>query len=114
MRAPAITDAEIDRLRPLEQFGIGLLILPREFGDRAGIAAKGKETPLPRAVIGERNPGIVLNYRRAVGENEVAHAAEIAGMQKVRCALDQAVAGRERRAEFQEARRLDAGIGKIG
>ena len=35
-------------------------------------------------------------------------------MQQIRSALDQAVAGRERRAEFQEAARFHAGVGKIG
>src|SRR5882724_6318186 len=101
MRAPAIADAEIHRLCPPEQFGIGLLISSRKFRDRAGIAAEWEEAPLLGAVIGQRNSGIVLNDRRAVGEKEVAHRGEVAGMQEVRRTLEQAVAGRERGAEFQ-------------
>src|ERR1700676_5749887 len=103
MRAAAIAGAEIHRLWGSEQFGVGFLIPAREFRDRAGITAEREEPPFLRAVIGEWNAGIVLDNGRAVGEDVVAHGGEIAGMQKIRRALDQAVAGRERRAEFQEA-----------
>ena len=114
MRAPAIADAEIHRLRAPEQLGVGFLISAGEFVDRPGIAAEREEAPFLRIVIGERNAGIVLDDGGAVGEQEVAHGGEVAGVQQIGRALDQAVAGRERRAEFQEAARPDAGIGKIG
>src|SRR4029077_20323303 len=103
MRAPAIADAEIHRLGAAKEFGIGFLIPPMEFGARAGIAAEREKAPLPRPVIGERDSGIVLNDGRTVGENEVALGCEVAGVQEVGRALDQAVAWRKRCTEFQEA-----------
>src|SRR5579863_1525790 len=103
MRPPAIADSEIERLRALKQDGIRLLILVGEFRDRAGITAEREEAPLPGAVVAKRNSGIVLNDGGAVGENEIAHRREAAGMQQIRRALEQAVAGRKRGAEFQKA-----------
>src|SRR5216684_3832538 len=114
MRTPAIADAEIHWLRPPKQLGIGLLVPTGELADRPGIAAEREEAPFPWAVIGQGNSGIVLDDGGAVGEDEVAYRGEVARVQKIGRALDQAVAGRQRRAEFQEAARLDAGIGKIG
>src|SRR5438445_13784847 len=110
MRAPAIADAEIDRLRAPEQCGIRILITSREFVDRSQITAEREKAPFLRAVIRERDSGIVLDDGGAVGEQEVAHRGEVAGMQQIRGALDQAVAVRERRVEFQEAASLHTGI----
>ena len=103
MGAPAIADAEIHWLGAAEQLGVGLLVFARELPDRAGIAAKRKEAPFLGAVRGKRKAGIVLNDGRTVGKEEVAHGREIAGMQQIGRALDQAVAGRKPFAEFQEA-----------
>src|SRR5262249_9307220 len=111
---PAIADAEIHRLRPAEQFGIGLLILVGKFADRTGIMTEREETPLLRVVVAQRNAGIVLDDGGAVIEQEVARRREAAGVQQIGRALDQAVARRERRAEFQKAARPDAGVGEIG
>src|ERR1700744_4040088 len=110
MGAPAIADAEIHRLRAAEQLGIGLLIASRKFADRAGIMAEREEVPLLRIVIAERNAGIVLDDGGAVGEQEVTHRGEVAGMQQVGRALDQAVARRERLAKLPEAARPDARV----
>src|SRR5215475_2454303 len=71
--APAVANAEIDRLGAPEQLRILRLILARKFRDRAGIAAERKEVPFLRAEIGERNTGIVLDDGRAAREDEVAH-----------------------------------------
>ena len=90
------------------------MVLDGGIRDRTGIAAERKKAPPIRIVIGERNPGIVLDDGGALGENEVTHGGEIAGVQQIGRALDQAVGGRERLAEFQEAARLYPGIGKIG
>ena len=60
------------------------------------IVAEREEPPLLRIVIAERNAGIVLDDGGAVGEQEVAHRGEVAGVQEIGRALDQAVAGRER------------------
>src|ERR1700722_11798882 len=100
---PAITDAEIHRLGTAEQLGIGLLIPAGKLVDRAGVAAERSEAPLLRAVIAERNSGIVLDDGCAFGENEVAHRRKAAGMQKIRGTLQQAIAGGERGTKFQEA-----------
>src|SRR5258708_7659094 len=81
---------------------------------RAGVPPKGKEPPFPRIVIAERNTGIVLDDGGAVLEQKIAHRGEVAGVQEIRRALDQAVAGRERLAKFQETRGPDAWIGKVG
>src|SRR4051794_2725055 len=102
MRTPAIADAEIDRLPPSEQFGVGLLVSAGEFADRSEVAAVREEAPLLRVVIGERHAGVILDDGGAVGEDEVAHRREIAGVQQIRRALDQAVAGREAGTELQE------------
>src|ERR1700686_2008570 len=110
MRSPAIADAEIHRLGSPEQLGIFFLISSRKFRDRTGIVAEREEAPFLRTVIRQRNSGIVLDDGGAIGENEIAHGGEIAGMQQIGRALEQAVAGRERRAKFQEAGSLDAGI----
>ena len=78
MRAPAIADSEIHRLRAPEQLGIGLLISSRELVDRAGITAERKEAPFLRAVIVKRNAGIVLDDGGAGGAAADA-AASMAG-----------------------------------
>src|SRR3979411_1097064 len=104
MRAPAIANAEIHRLAPPEQLGILLLVPSREFGDRTGVAAKRKKPPFLRIVKGERNAGIVLDDGGAVGEQEIAHNGEIAGVQQIGRAFEQAVAGSQRLAKLQEAR----------
>src|SRR6266581_8765309 len=108
MHPPAIADAEIDRLRAREQFGVALLVAAGEFTDRPEIAAKREEPPLPRIVIRKRNSGIVLDDGRAVGEQPVAHGSEVAGVQQIGRALDQAIAGAERLAELEEAGRARA------
>src|SRR5690348_6434432 len=53
VRAPAIADAEIHRLRAPEQRGIGLLVAARKFADRAGIMAEREKVPSLRIVIAE-------------------------------------------------------------
>src|SRR6266481_7438500 len=104
MRTPAIANAEIDRLAPPEQLGILRLVPSGEFGNRTGIAAERKEPPFLRIIIAKWNAGIVLDDGGAVGEQKVAHRGEIAGVQQIGGALDQAVAERQRPAKFQEAR----------
>jgi len=99
---------------PAGTIGVAFLISSREFGDRAGIAAEREEAPLLRAVIGQRNSGIVLDDRRAIGEKEVAHRGEVGGIQRYDALLIRLFAGRKRRAKFQESTGLDARIGKIG
>src|SRR5258708_6091754 len=74
--------------------------------DRAGIAAEREDPPFLRIVVVERNTGIVLDDGGAVGEQKIANRGEVAGVQQIRRALDQAVARRQRRAEFQETARL--------
>ena len=114
MGSPAIANAEIDRLRAAEQVSVGFLVAAGELGDRAGITAEREEAPALLIEVDERDAGIVLDDGGAVLEDEVAHRGEVAGMQEVGRALEQAVAGRQRGTELQEAARLDAGIGKIG
>src|ERR1700723_3312837 len=114
MRMPAIADAEIHRLGAPKQLGIGWLISSGKFIDWTGITAERKEAPLLRTVIAERNSGIVLNDGCAIGEDEVAHRRETAGMQEIGSALEETVSRRQRRTEFQEAAGLDAGVGQIG
>src|SRR5438552_866166 len=114
MGAPAIADAEINRLRPPEQFGIGLLEPARELADRSEVAAEREEAPLLRIVISQRHAGIILDDGGAVGEDVVAHGGEIAGVQQIRRALDQAVARRKTGTEFQKTAGLDAAVGEIG
>src|SRR5882762_9389083 len=106
MRTPAIADPEIHRVRLPEQLGIGFLVAAGEFGDRAGIATEREEAPFLRAVISERNAGIILDDGGAVVEDEITHDGEVAGVHEIGRALDQAVAGPERRAELEEAARL--------
>ena len=103
MLAPAIADAEIHRLAAPEQLGIGFLVSSGEFPDRAGVASERKEPPYLRIVIGQRHAGIVLDDGGAVGEDEVAHGGEVAGVQEIGRALDQAVAGRQRLRRISES-----------
>src|SRR6516162_10533302 len=114
MTAPTIADTEIHWLRPPEQFCVGRLVLAGKFADRALISAERKEVPSLRIVIAEWDAGIVLDDGCAVGENEVARRREIAGVQQIGRALDQAVAGRERLAKLQKATRPHPRVGKIG
>ena len=76
--------------------------------------AEREEAPFPGAVIAERNTGIVLDDGGAAGEDIIPDRGEVAGVQQVRRALDQAVARRKRRTEFQETAGPDPGVGKIG
>src|SRR5690242_11607086 len=101
MRAPAIADAEIDRLGAREQRGVAFLVAAGKLTDRPEIAPEREEPPLPRIVVRERYAGIVLDDGRAIGEQPVANDGEIAGVQQVGRALDQTVAGPERLAELQ-------------
>src|SRR5258705_9744946 len=96
MRTPAIANAEIHRLAPPEQLSILRLVPSGELGNRTGIAAERKEPPFLRIITAKRNAGIVLDDGGAVGEQEVAHGGEIARVQQIGCALEQAVAGRQR------------------
>src|SRR6266576_2747361 len=114
MRTPAIANAEIHRLAPPEQLGILRLVPSREFGNRTSIAAERKEPPFLRIITAERNAGIVMDDGGAVGEQKVAHRGEIAGLQQIGSALDQAVAGRQCPTKFQEARAPHAAVRKIG
>src|SRR3569832_1377590 len=114
MHAPAIADAEIDRLRPREQFCVALLVTAGKFADRPEVASEREEAPLPRVVVRKRNTGIVLDDGRAVGKQPVANDGEIAGVQQIGGALDQTVAGTKRLTEFQEASGARARVGEIG
>ena len=113
MRAPAVTDAEIDRLAAPEQFGIGPLVSSGEFVDRAGVATEWKEPPFLWIVIGKWHAGIVLNDGGAVGEDELADGGEVGGVQQIGRALEQAVAGRQSCAELQKTARPDAAVRQI-
>src|SRR3954470_19558681 len=59
--APAIADAEIERLAALEQVSISLLVASGKFVDRTGVAAERKEPPFAPIVTGERDAGIILD-----------------------------------------------------
>jgi len=82
--------------------------------DRAGVAAERKERHFLRIVTKKRNAGIVLDNRGAVGEQKIAHGSEMAGMQQIGRALDQAIRGRQSLAELQEAACSSRPVGKIG
>src|SRR5260370_21292408 len=101
-------------MAPTEPLGIYRLVGSGKFGGRAGVAAKRREPPFLRIVTEKRNAGIVLDNRGAVGEQKIAHSGEIAGMQQIGRALDQAIRGRQGLAKWQEAAALDAPLGKIG
>src|SRR6202051_1195584 len=87
---------------------------PAESAVGPGVMAEREQAPFLWTVIRQRNSGIVLDDGGAVGEQKIAHGGEIAGVQQIGGALDQAVPRRQRLAKLQEARGLDAGIGEIG
>ena len=112
--SPAIANAEIDRLRAAEQISVDPDSGLGEFGDGPASAGRTEERRAFVGEIDERDAEIVLDEGGAVLKDEVAHGGEVAGMQEVGRALEQAVAGPQCGTELQEAARLDAGIGKIG
>src|ERR1700686_5396415 len=68
VRAPAVADAEIHRRRRglLEQLLELRLVGAREDAERREVMPEGLELPLLPVEMGERNPGIVFQDRRAV------------------------------------------------
>ena len=76
--------------------------------------AERLQPPFLRIEIGERNAAVVLQDRRAVVEQEIAHLGEAAAVQQIGCALDEAVGGAELVAECQEAAALHAAVGEVG
>src|ERR1700756_1698773 len=104
MGTPAIANAEIHRLGAPATLGLFLPGSAGEFGDRTGVMAEREQAPFLWTVISQRDSGIVLDDGGAVGEQKIAHGGEIAGVQQIGGALDQAVARRQRLAKLQEAR----------
>src|SRR5208282_922757 len=81
---PAIAEAEIDR-RGLaaEHLGHLRLIVLSEDADWPEIVPERLELPLAAVEILDRDPGVVLQDRRAVVEHEIANGGEAAAVQQV-------------------------------
>src|SRR5579883_2544663 len=115
VRPPAVADAEIDRRRALaEKLGELGLVGVGEDAERLDVAAERLETPFLAIEIRERDAGVVLEQRGAVGDQEFTHLGEAVTVHQVGRALDQAVARRELVAELHEAAAREAVVGQIG
>src|SRR3984957_16246198 len=82
---PAITKTEINR-RGLaaEPLGHLRLVVLGEDSDRPEIAAERLELPLAAVEILDRDAGVVLQDRRAVGQHEIANRGATAAVRQIR------------------------------
>src|SRR5579862_1036337 len=94
------------------EVGLGKLF---ENIDRPGIVAEITKCPLGRVEVFERDTGVILDNRAAVGEQKIAHGRKIPEVHEIRRGFEQAAPLAEAVAELDESRLAsDAFVGEVG